>query len=79
MVAAIVEQASRGIHLQQNCGISPPTVALIERLAAPGVMPAGLSRFFFNVSGTEAVESAVKLARHATGRQSPLWGQTPRP
>jgi hypothetical protein len=46
VVAAITEQVKNGIHLQQNCMISQPTVALLEELAT--VAPEGLSRFFFN-------------------------------
>ena len=46
VVAAITEQVKNGIHLQQNCMISQPMVALLEELAT--VAPAGLSRFFFN-------------------------------
>jgi taurine--2-oxoglutarate transaminase len=33
-----------------------------------GVLPAGLDRFFFSTSGTEANEAALKIARVATGR-----------
>ncbi len=43
---AIAEQVKNGIHLQQNCMISQPMVALLEKLNE--VAPAGLSRFFFN-------------------------------
>ena len=71
VVEAIQKQAALGIHLQQNCGISRPTVELIERLNE--VAPEGLSRFFFNVTGTEANESAIKLARHETGRQNIVY------
>jgi 4-aminobutyrate aminotransferase len=35
-------------------------------------MPFGLDTFFFWNSGAEAVEAAVKLARHATGKQGVL-------
>lgn len=46
VVAAITEQVKNGIHLQQNCMISQPVLALLEKLGQ--VAPAGLSRFFFN-------------------------------
>lgn len=133
VVAAITKQIQDGIHLQQNCMISQPTIALCEKLLE--VAPKGLSRFFFNCAspprvalpacpcarcstlrvqlsrkrsraprawkrrcvppsssfflyaqilthtqhptplpcagtGSEAVESAVKLARHETGKQN---------
>lgn len=68
VVAAIAGQAGKGIHLQQNCVISPPVVDLLQALS--GVFPPTHQRFFFNCSGTEAVESAIKLARHETGRQN---------
>ncbi|ADG98478.1 aminotransferase class-III [Segniliparus rotundus DSM 44985] len=41
--------------------ITPPVAELAERLA--GHAPAGLDRVFFTVSGSEAVESAWKLAK----------------
>ena len=46
VVAAITKQIQDGIHLQQNCMVSQPTLALLEALAE--VAPKGLSRFFFN-------------------------------
>lgn len=68
MVAAIAEQAAKGIHLQQACLLSTVLPELGERLAR--VAPEGLSRAFFNSTGAEAVESSVKLARHATGKSN---------
>lgn len=68
VVAAIQEQATKGFHLQQNCMISQPMLQLLETL--DDSTPEGISRFFFNVTGSEAVESAVKLARHETGKQN---------
>jgi hypothetical protein len=46
VVEAITRQIQDGIHLQQNCMISQPTVALCEKLLE--VAPKGLTRFFFN-------------------------------
>ncbi len=43
-----------------------PLLTLAERLI--GLAPASLSRVAYEVSGTEAVETAVKLMREATGR-----------
>ena len=68
VVAAVAAQMAKGAHLQQNCMISQPMLRLLEALAE--ATPAGLGRFFFNVTGSEAIESAVKLARHETGRQN---------
>jgi len=71
VVDAVIKQVSKGIHLQQNCGISKPHVDLIEKLVS--VAPKGISRFFFNCTGSEAVESAIKLARHETKRQNIIY------
>lgn len=67
VVAAVQDQVAKGIHLQQNCTISRPVVELLEVLNEN--TPKELTKFFFNCTGTEANESAVKLARHETGRQ----------
>ncbi len=32
------------------------------------IMPRGLDSFYFLNSGSEAIDNAVKLARHATGK-----------
>jgi len=46
---------------------SPPRRDLVEALGA--VLPAGLTRLFFGgPTGSDAVEAAMKLARHNTGR-----------
>ena len=49
---------------------SQPAGRLTGDSSRAGILPPLLTRVFFNVSGTEACESAVKLARHATGRQN---------
>ena len=66
VVAAITEQASRFIHAQVNTYRHPLLSELADRLA--GITPRTIERFFFSNSGAEAIEGAVKLARHATGR-----------
>ncbi len=66
VVQAIQEQATKLLHGQANIIFHPPLLALAEELRA--IVPQGLDCFFFSNSGAEAVEGAVKLARHATGR-----------
>lgn len=66
VVAAVRDQAQRLFFGQANIVRLPQAEALAERLAR--VTPDGIDTFFFSNSGAEAVEGAVKLARHATGR-----------
>jgi len=66
VVSAIREQAGRILHLQANVAYHEPMLRLIAALRE--VVPPELDAFFFTNSGAEAVEAAVKLARHATGR-----------
>jgi 4-aminobutyrate aminotransferase len=68
VVKAIQEQAAQLIFGQMNIVIPPAAVALAETLDE--VTPASLDSYFFSNSGAEAVEGAVKLARHATGRRN---------
>lgn len=66
VVAAVREQAQQLFFGQANIVRLPQADALAERLKR--VTPQGIDTFFFSNSGAEAVEAAVKLARHATGR-----------
>ncbi|MDZ7706907.1 MAG: aminotransferase class III-fold pyridoxal phosphate-dependent enzyme [Trueperaceae bacterium] len=68
VVAAVREQAERLFFGQANIVRLPQADALAERLER--VTPPGIDTFFFSNSGAEAVEAAVKLARHATGRSN---------
>ncbi|MEO7126628.1 MAG: aminotransferase class III-fold pyridoxal phosphate-dependent enzyme [Nakamurella sp.] len=54
-----------GMEISQYIS-TEPTIALAERLVA--LAPPGITRVAPTVTGTEAVEGAVKLAREATGR-----------
>lgn len=54
-----------GMEISQYLASDPP-IELAERLVA--IAPAGITRVAPTVTGTEAVEGAVKLAREATGR-----------
>ncbi len=66
VVQAVQEQAAKLMHAQVNIIFHRPLLELAEELRT--VVPQGLDSFFFSNSGAEAVEGAVKLARHATGR-----------
>lgn len=66
VVAAAREQTGKIIHAQVNIIYHQPLLRLAEALRQ--VVPPSLDSFFFSNSGAEAVEGAVKLARHATGR-----------
>ena len=67
VVAAIQSQSSSLIHMSGTDFYYESMVELAEELAAsvPGDTP---HRVYFGNSGTEAVEAAMKLARHQTGR-----------
>ncbi len=66
VVEAIQKQASLLIHGQVNIVIHKPMLELVEELKT--VVHPSIDCFFFTNSGAEAVEGAIKLARHATGR-----------
>lgn len=68
VVSAIRQQASKLLHMSGTDFYYDVQVRLAEKLAglAPG---RGRKRVFFTNSGAEAVEAAIKLARHATGRE----------
>ncbi len=66
VTAAIHEQADACLHYCSSDFYHPVYADLCERLAASA--PMADSRVFLANSGTEAVEGAIKLARHHTGR-----------
>jgi len=67
VVKAIADQASRFIHMSGTDFYYEPQVRLAEELASIAPFEGG-ARSFFGNSGAEAIEAAIKLARHATGR-----------
>ncbi|ORZ03869.1 pyridoxal phosphate-dependent transferase [Syncephalastrum racemosum] len=69
VVKAVQEQAATLTHGQVNLFFQKPLLDLVERLK-PKMPSKELDTFFFWNSGSEAVEAAVKLARHATKRQN---------
>jgi 4-aminobutyrate aminotransferase len=66
VVAAIREQAGLLLHGQATIVYHKPMLELVGALRE--VVPPALDSFFFSNSGAEAIEGAIKLARHATGR-----------
>ncbi len=67
VTAAVRRQAGRLVHMSGTDFYYTPQVELAETLArlAPGDAP---KRVFFTNSGAEAIEAALKLSRHHTGR-----------
>lgn len=66
VVKAVTEQAQNLTH--SGCIFHYDSILnLAEKLAS--ITPEGIDKFFFSNSGAEAVEGAIKLARHTTGRQ----------
>ncbi len=67
VVAAVREQVGLLTHMCFQVATYEPYVALAERLnaLAPGTTP---KKTMLANSGADAVENAVKIARHATGR-----------
>jgi 4-aminobutyrate aminotransferase len=67
VVAAIVDQAQKFLHMSGTDFYYEPQVKLGEDLAATAPMSGPVKTFYAN-SGTEANEAALKLARYKTGR-----------
>ena len=74
VVEAIQGQAGRLLHICGADFYDPMYVSLSERLAALAPMDGGREdkKVFLANSGAEAVEAALKLARHHTGRSRVL-------
>ncbi|MET7935804.1 aminotransferase class III-fold pyridoxal phosphate-dependent enzyme [Streptomyces sp. NPDC005322] len=70
VVAAAQEQVGTLIHGQYTTVMHQPLTRLVAKLGE--VLPEGLDSLFFTNSGSEAVESALRLARQATGRPNVL-------
>lgn len=70
VVKAAQEQVGKVIHAQYTTVTHEPMLKLTDRLVEK--MPKGLDSVAFANSGSEAVEMALRLARHATGRANIL-------
>ena len=66
VVEAVRAQAGALLHGQVNIIVHKPLLQLVEELRP--ILPKHIDGYFFSNSGAEAVEGAIKLARHATGR-----------
>ena len=73
VIAAVQDQLERFTHTSFQVLPYAPYVALAERLNALVPIDGAAKTLFFN-SGAEAVENAVKIARHATARVVPHIG-----
>jgi 4-aminobutyrate aminotransferase len=69
VVGAIERQSRELLHYSASDFYLPGYVEVCERLGAIAPFGGAPARSFLTNSGTEAVEAAIKLARHATGRQ----------
>jgi len=69
VVDAIAEQAAR-LQFVQPAFVTEVRARLGEKLAA--ILPGDMDKVFFTLGGAEAVENAVKLARHYSGRYKVL-------
>ncbi len=67
VVAAVQEAAARFLHICGSDFYFEGMAALCERLARLGPGPSK-KRVFLTNSGTEAIEGAIKMVRHATRR-----------
>lgn len=65
--AAVEEQISKFWHICLSDFYYPQAVLLAEKLQSIAPM-SGPTKIYFGNSGTEAVEAAIKLAMHHTGR-----------
>ena len=69
VIAAITEQASK-LQYVQPAFATEIRGRLGKKLAE--IMPGDLDKVFFTLGGAEAIENAIKLARHYTGRYKVL-------
>lgn len=65
---AIAEQAARMIHSQINVYRHDKLELLVNKLGE--ITPEGIDTFYFGSTSDQIVESAVKLAKHATDRRN---------
>jgi taurine---2-oxoglutarate transaminase len=69
VIDAITEQALK-LQFVQPAFATEPRARLGEKLAA--ILPGDMDKVFFTLGGAEAVENAIKIARHVSGRHKIL-------
>src|SRR5918912_1461973 len=69
VIDAITEQATK-LQYVQPAFVTEPRARLGAKLAE--ILPGDLDKVFFTLGGAEAIENAIKLARHYTGRYKVL-------
>ncbi len=69
VIDAITEQALK-LQYVQPAFATEPRARLGEKLAA--ILPGDMDKVFFTLGGAEAVENAIKIARHVSGRHKIL-------
>ena len=72
VVAAITEQAETLIHAAAHVGYMRPYVEILEKLISLAPAPLNQGKGVLLNSGSEAVETAIKLARAVSGRSMVL-------
>jgi taurine---2-oxoglutarate transaminase len=65
VVDAITEQALK-LQYVQPAFATEPRARLGQKLAE--ILPGDMDKVFFTLGGAEAIENAIKIARHYTGR-----------
>src|SRR5438094_1087540 len=65
VIDAITEQVTK-LQYVQPAFVTEIRARLGQKLAE--IMPGDLDKVFFTLGGAEAIENAIKIARHATGR-----------
>src|SRR5881396_2224998 len=69
VIDAITAQATK-LQFVQPAFVTEPRARLGQKLAE--IMPGDLDKVFFTLGGAEAIENAIKIARHFTGRYKVL-------
>jgi len=72
VVSAIADQAGKLIHAAAHVGYMQPYVEILEKLISLAPAPLNQGKGILLNSGSEAIETAIKLARVVTGRSMVL-------